>query len=79
MKVRPVDERDSEWESDLLDFRVFLYREGHVHEVFDIDQVAFCEAHDWATRYTSEALSYGIAMRTANSFGRPGLVWLIGG
>lgn len=77
MEPRLVDERDSQWESEFADLRVFLFREPGFHEVFDLDQTTLGAAEDWAVKTIAGIGSYAIALRATDSLGNPGLIWLV--
>jgi hypothetical protein len=73
---RPVDERDTQWELDELDLRVFVFRPGGSRDVFDADATRLDDAVAWARGRAGYA--FAIALRTRDADERPGLIWLVG-
>ena len=79
MDARPVDERDTTWESYDLPLRVFLYEvPGMATQAFDMDGATLLEATEWAVRNQPAAGAFSIAMRSTDAGGKPGLIWLVG-
>lgn len=77
MQPRLVDERDTMWESNTSDFRVFLV-DGQVVSAFDLDSVSLDDASDWAAEKAGTGVRVSIALRDTNNEGQPGLRWLVG-
>ena len=90
MHVTQVDERDSCWEDDGLQFRVYLHGSGKVStagwtDTYGITGADVLQVIDWAQRQAGDELTYAVALvrddpekeRRNPGYGR-GLVWLIG-
>lgn len=77
MQPRLVDERDTIWESNTSDFRVFLV-DGQAVSAFDLDSVSLEDASDWAVENAGSGVRVSIALRDINKAGQPGLRWLVG-
>jgi len=76
---RAVDERDTRWERDVHNLRVFIQDAAHGRDVYDLDRVTLKEAMEWAeTQVTEKTTNVWIALRTLNARGEPGLLMLIG-
>jgi hypothetical protein len=79
MKARLVDERDTQWETDLLDLRVFIIGEGGAVSAYDLDSVRFEDAKRWAETAADSDAQISIALRRVDVDGHPGLIWIQGG
>lgn len=77
MQPRLVDERDTMWESNTSDFRVFLVDDLAV-SAFDLDSVSLEAASAWAVENAGTGVRVSIALRDINNAGQPGLRWLVG-
>ncbi|MFD5225890.1 hypothetical protein ACFWHT_09750 [Microbacterium sp. NPDC058342] len=75
--ARLVDERDTQWEADRQDYRVFLVHDEDGWEVFDIDEQTFAVVDHWAKQmaFDRPGTRYSIAIRLVSQQGR-GLLWL---
>lgn len=77
MEPRLVDERDTQWEIDTPRLRIFLRKSEGFQDTFDTDTLSLAEAEAWAERELgSSEGTFGIAVRTEDTHGRPGLIWL---
>jgi hypothetical protein len=77
VETRPVDERDTEWEIDLLNLRVFFTEDTGSVAAWDVDSATFNEAQRWAaSKVDGTAHHYSIALRQVSD-GHPGLMWII--
>lgn len=77
VNARLVDERDTQWEADRQDYRVFVVHDEDGWEVYDIDDQTLPIVQEWAARKTTErpGARYSIAIRIVDDHGR-GLLWL---
>lgn len=76
MHGRPVDERDTEWERDLLDFRVVVTDDKGAVSAFDFDSATCVEAQLWAkSKVDGTPGRFSLAIRRVEG-GRLGLDWL---
>ncbi|WP_203566857.1 hypothetical protein [Aestuariimicrobium ganziense] len=90
MRVVPVDERDSSWESAEPRFRVYLHGSSDEStagwtSTHDVEGGDVLQVIDWSQRQASGGVTYAVALvvddadmgRTNPGHGR-GLVWLVG-
>ncbi|XVX20490.1 hypothetical protein ACQP1U_01010 [Actinomycetota bacterium] len=90
MRVTPVDERDSFWESADPRFRVYLHVSAEDStagwtSTYDVGGGDGLQVIDWAQREAAPGVTYAVALvvdghgreRDAPGHGR-GLVWLVG-
>lgn len=71
-----VDERDTKWESDTTNLRVFIHRPGWFISAYDVDDATLGEVEAWA-QGVEGAIGYQIAQRVVLPDAGPGLVWLV--
>ncbi|RWZ67814.1 hypothetical protein ELQ92_00630 [Labedella populi] len=75
MNAREVDERDGQWESQSIGYRVMIVKEGGVHWIaYDMESDSLSTVEQWA-RDNSEQAEYSIAARV-EADGGVGLIWL---
>lgn len=78
IKARLVDERDTKWEEDRQDYRVFIISTNNGEwEAYDIEQQTLSNVTKWAHANILDAndQSYSIAIKLLTDEG-PGLLWL---
>ena len=87
MRIEPVDERNSCWESTSPRFRVYRYRLDHLAQSWttatdDITESDAFEVIDWARQQAGGDQLYAVALvvddRARPEGGQRGLVWLVG-
>lgn len=76
MKPRPVDERDTQWESTERNFRIVVDNQGR-HGSFDIEHAPWDEVVSWARAQVIGGGTFSVAVRAVDNMGRPGLLWVL--
>lgn len=77
LDARLVDERDTKWEMDQQDYRVFFVDDDSGHRVCDISRATLQSVIAWAEQETIDHGDkyYSVALRWTTEAG-PGLLWL---
>lgn len=78
IEPRLVDERDTLWESNAADFRIFILEDGETVWAFDVDAARLSDVEIWAQAQAGRHGKVSIALRQKNNRGEPGLIWLSG-
>lgn len=75
--ARLVDERDTSWEMDTQDYRVFVVDDDSSWRVYDISGATLKSVISWAEQEVEDHgdLYYSVALKWTNEKG-PGLLWL---
>lgn len=76
LTVYAVDERDSQWESDASNYRVFIYRPTGEHEAFNVDDAEYGTVTAWAQEHAGDSL-FAVALRVSDPHRGEGLIWLV--
>ncbi|MFD6443577.1 hypothetical protein ACFWEJ_00650 [Promicromonospora sp. NPDC060204] len=77
IEARLVDERDTQWEADVQDYRVFIVHDTQGWDVYDIDNQTHSDVLAWAQEQVAQrpGARYALAIRITNDLGL-GLLWL---
>lgn len=73
MQIKPVDERDAQWEAFSVTYRVQAW-EGDALSAYDVSDCVLREVVEWASSLPSTG-TVGIALKIDQG-GEVGLLWL---